>query len=221
VCSDLREKPDRNRRDLNVQYLPNVPTLMLHGEGDNFRRTGRIEYELMKRTGCNVTWKTYPGGHTPFLPFKKDVKLLTDFFDRHRLNPYPKKVVHLVQHKRYSRAFWADSTLVKDTGGIKAVFRVEVKSANHIEVEANELIASLDLYLNGKLVDMKKPVTVAAGKNVLYRGPAKAKVTVKLREGEKYQRTAQKPLWEELLAIRAKARAAKAATTTTKPGSDR
>jgi len=207
VCSDLREKPDRNRRDLNVKYLLNVPTLMLHGEGDSFRATGRIEYELMKQAGCQVTWQTYPGGHTPLLPFKKNVKLLTDFFEKHSLDPYPRKVVHLVEHKRHSRAFWVDSTLVKDVAGIKATFAVEVKAGNRIEVQANEHIASLDLYLNDKLLDMKKPLTVAAGEKTLYQGPAKPELTVKLREGEKYERTPQTPLWEELLAIRKQAQA--------------
>ncbi|MHC4718088.1 MAG: hypothetical protein ACYS5V_14035, partial [Planctomycetota bacterium] len=93
VCSDLREKPNRNRRDLNVKYLLNVPTLMLHGEGDSFRRTGQIEFGLMKEAGCNVTWKLYPGGHSPARPFKEDVKLLTDFFDKHRLDRWPRRVV--------------------------------------------------------------------------------------------------------------------------------
>ena len=208
VCSDLREKPDRNRRDLNVKYLVNVPTLMLHGTGDSFRRTGEIEYELMKEAGCPVIWQTYAGGHSPALPFKQNVKLLTDFFDKHRLDLYPKKVVHLVEHKRYSRAFWVDSTLVKDASGIKAVFQVEVKDGNRIEVEANELIASLQLHLNEKLVDMKKPVTVVAGEKTLYQGPAKAVLTVKLRDGEAYQPEPSRPLWEELLEIRKKAPAA-------------
>ncbi|KKK53387.1 hypothetical protein LCGC14_3095300, partial [marine sediment metagenome] len=170
VCSDLREKPDRNDRHLNVKYLRNVPTLMLHGEGDNFRRTGRVEYELAKAAGVPVTWKMYPGGHSPALPFKKNVKLLTDFFDKHKLDPYPKKVVHLVEHPRYSRAFWVDSTLVKVTPKVKAVFTVEVKKGNRIEVTANEHVATLDLHLSAKLLDMTKPVTVVAGKKVLYKG---------------------------------------------------
>jgi hypothetical protein len=214
VCSDLREKPDRNNRHLDVRHLVNVPTLMLHGEGDSFRRTGEIEYQLMKQAGCKVTWQTYPGGHSPALPFKKDVKLLTDFFGKHKLDPYPKKVVHLVEHKRYSRAFWVDSTLVKDAGNVKAVFTVEVKPGNRIEVQANELIASLDLHLSDKLLDMARPVTIAAGAKTLYRGPAKAKLTVKLRDGEPYERSPRKPLWEELLAVRRQARAARPKTDT-------
>jgi len=211
VCNDLRRKPDRNERDDNVRYLVNVPTLLLHGEGDSFRRTGEILFRRMKHAGCGVTWKTYPGGHSPQLPFKKNVKMLTDFFGKHKLDPYPKKIVHLVEHKRYSRAFWADARLVKDVGGIKAVFTVEVKKSNRIEVTANEHVAALDLHLNGKLVDMKKPVTVVAGKKQLYQGPAKAKLTVKLRDGTPYTKTPRKLLWREIQEIRAKA--AKAAAT--------
>jgi len=221
VCSDLREKPKRHNRHLNVRYLFNVPTLLLHGEGDNFRRTGKIEFELMTEAGCPVTWKSYPGGHSPAVPFKRDVKLLTDFFDKHKLKPYPRKVVHLVEHKSFSRAFWVDSVLVKDLPPAsdvadKPVFTVEVKKGNRIEVTANEHIAVLELYLNAKLVDMAKPVTVVAGKKELYKGPARAKLTVKLREGEKYERAPVKPLWRELTEIRKKAARA-AATRPVKP----
>ncbi|HET6430236.1 MAG TPA: hypothetical protein VFJ30_17600 [Phycisphaerae bacterium] len=211
VCSDLREKPDRNRRDLCVKYLLNVPTLMLHGEGDNFRDTGQIEFDLMKQAGCDVTWKVFPGGHSPARPFKEDVKLLTDFFDKHKLNPWPKRVVHIVEGKQFSRAFWVDAVLVKDAADQRAVFDVQVGKDNRIEVKADELIASLDLYLSEKLLDMAKPVTVAAGDKTLYTGPAKPMITVKLREGAKYERTAVKPLWQELTEIRAKAKAAPAA----------
>ncbi len=205
VCSDLREKPDRNDRHLNVRYLFNVPTLMLHGEGDSFRRTGEIEYQLAKEARCPVLWRTYPGGHSPALPFKQDVKLLTDFFGKHRLDPHPKKVVHLIEHEQHSRAFWVDATLVKPAENVKAVFTVEAKAGNVIAVEANEHVATLELLLDGKLVDMDKPVTVVAGSRRLYSGPARAKLVVKLRDGETYARTPQRPLWQELQEVRAKA----------------
>ena len=217
VCSDLREKPDRNNRHLNVQYLVNVPTLMLHGEHDNFRQTGLIEFNLAKKAGCPVKWQTYSGGHSPALPFKQNVKLLTSFFDKHRLNPYPKKVVHLVEHPSHSRAFWADAALVKVTKGVKGVFTVEITKPNRIEVKANEHIASLDLYLTAKLVDMAKPVTVVAGTKTLYKGKAIPKLSVKLRDGEAKERKTQKPLWQELLELRAKAKAKAKAGKAAKP----
>jgi hypothetical protein len=218
VCSDLREKPDRNNRHLNVRYLVNVPALLLHGEGDSFRETGQIEYDLMKEAGCNVLWQTCAGGHSPELPFKKNVKMLTDFFDKHKLNPYPRKVVHLVEHKRYSRAFWVDSTLTKDAE-VKAVFTVEAKDGNRISVQADDLVAALDLYLNEKLVDMSKPVTVLAGDKTLYQGPAKSPLTVKIRDGEPYEKVPSRPLWEELTEIRRNAPATQPAQTKPAQGS--
>ena len=84
----------------------------------------------------------------------------------------PKKVVHLVQHKSHSRAFWGDAVLVKDAeggpDGPKAVFAVEGKGDNRIEVTANELIAGLELYLNDKLVDMTK-IKVVSKQKFQYR----------------------------------------------------
>ncbi len=201
VCNDLRREP----KVRNVKYLLHTPTLLLHGDGDSFRVTGKRLFGLMKEAGCTVTYTTYPGGHSPKKPFKQDVTLLTDFFDKHRLDPYPKEVVHLVEHKRYSRAFWVDSKLIKDAGGMQATFRVRVGKGNRIEVAANEQIASLELHLTDKLVDMARPVTVFARGKTLYQGPAKAKVIVKLREAKPYYQRPRKPLWEEILEIRAKA----------------
>jgi dienelactone hydrolase len=205
VCSDLREKPDRNDRHLNVQYLQNVPTLMLHGTGDSFRDEGQIEFDLAKKAGVPVTWQTYQGGHSPAVPFKQNVKLLTDFFDKHKLDPYPKEVTHLVESNRLRRAFWADCSLVKETPTVKGVYKVKVKDGNVIAVETNEHIATLALALNDKLVDMSKPVKVVAGDKTLYEGPAKERLVVKIRDGEAYTPTEEKPLWQEIQAVRAKA----------------
>ena len=204
VCNDLRAEP----KVLNVKYLLHTPTLLLHGTGDSFLQTGRRVHQLMKAAGCNVEFRTYPGGHSPLVPFRKNVKMLTEFFDKHRLDPYPKRIVHLVSHKRYSRAFWVDSTPVRDAGGLGAVFRVHVKKPNRIEVEANERIASLDLYLNDKIVDMSKPLTVTCGGKVLYSGASRPRVRLKLRDGETFYQKRHKPLWEEIQEIRRKAGAA-------------
>jgi len=146
-----------------------------------------------------ITFETFPGGHNPEPIWNTKLnQAWLDFFAKHKLDPYPKEVVHLVDHKRYSRAFWVDSTVVKDGAGFAAVFKVRVKDANRIEVEADEKFASLDLYLNDKLVDMTKPVTVVSGDKELFKGPAAEKLTVKLREAEPYSQTRVKPLWEEI-----------------------
>jgi len=210
VCNDLRQEP----KVLRVRYLGHTPALLLHGDHDSFRKTGKRLHELMIAAGCQATYTTYPGGHSPKRPFKENVKLLTDFFDRHSLDPYPKRVVHLVEHKRYSRAFWVDATLTADKGGQAEVFKVAVGKGNRIDVEVTDKIAALDLHLTDKLVDMGKPVKVVWKGKTLYEGPAKAALTVKIREGKPYHRGPRKPLWEEINAIRAAAKYARPKPTT-------
>ena len=218
VCNDLRKEP----KVFNVKYLLHTPTLLLHGKGDSFRRSGEKLFEHMKQAGCKVKFETYPGGHNPQLPFKKNVKMLTDFFDKHKLDPYPKQVVHLVSHKRYSRAFWVNSGLVKDGGGQQAVFKVKVTKGNRIEFTAGKEFAWLEFELNEKLVDMKKSVTVVSGGTEVFTGPPPPKLKIQLRDGKGYSQTKYRPLWEEILAIRKKAKAAtsrpaKAKKPTTRP----
>ncbi len=205
VCNDLRSEP----KVLNVKYLTATPTLLLHGNRDSFRNTGRRVYELMTAAGCKATYTTYPGGHSPQMPFKKNVKLLTDFFDKHKLDPYPKTVVHVVEHKRYTRAFWVNAALTEDKGGLKEVFTVKVEKGNRIAVEVTDKIAALDLHLTGKLVDMAKPVKVVWKGKTLYEGPAKAPLTVTFRPADKKIQGKDKPLWEEIEAVRATAKYAK------------
>jgi dienelactone hydrolase len=220
VCNDLRTEP----KVFFVKYIQNTPTLLLHGDHDMFLRTGQRVHELMKAAGCPVSWGTFPGGHTPQQPFKKDVTLLTSFFEKHVFDPYPKRVVHVVLHPRYARAFWVDTCLVGDFlerpapeaaepasrpagekpamvkpyGAHMAQWSVTVLDGNRIEVQANDLVAALDLYLTDKLVDMARPVTVTAGRRKLFQGPPACPLRVTLREGEPLKAAHLKPLWEEL-----------------------
>ncbi len=233
ICNDLRDK-----QTPYVRYLKNVPTFLVHGDHDAFLKTGQVIHKLMTEAGCPVAWATYPGGHNP-VPFRGDVKMLTDFFDKHVMNPYPKTVSHVVEHRRYSRAFWVDAKLASDTGVASAAFEVSVKDGpagqaggSRIEVRTEKVIvedpasfkllpddqiAELDLYLNDKLLDMSKPVTVVLlpapgekeGKEkVLYQGLPKEKLTVKLREAPDYARDGGDTLWRDLMEIRAQAAAA-------------
>jgi hypothetical protein len=47
---------------------------------------------------------------------------------------------------------------------------VRIKEGNRIEVQANEHVAALDLWLTDQLADMAKPVTVVLGGKTLYEG---------------------------------------------------
>lgn len=235
MCSDLRDKPDRPGKSLLPKWIM-TPTLLMHGDGDSFIEDGKQVFELMKSAGCPVEFKTFPGGHAPGVPFKQDVKVLTDFFDKHTLEAYPKSVVHVVTHPELARAFWVDALVLKAAGAppakdavaapsgskpasasapakadaptgeaaapLVATYKVKVKEGNRIEVEANDQVAELDLYLNDKLVDMAKPVTVTMGEKKLFEGAAASPVKVKIREGETAPHAPSKPLWEELTEIK-------------------
>jgi len=205
VCNDLRDKTTPF-----VKQLKNVPTLLLHGQNDSFLRTGKIIHKYMTEAGCPVTWRTYPGGHAPTLPFRKDVTVLTKFFDRHVMDPNPKTVSHVIEHKRYSRAFWVNGKMTRDSGGMSAIFEVRVVKDNRIEIDANDQVASLELDLNDKLVDMSKPVTVVSAGKTLYRGKAASPLKVKLRDGPAYDDGGGDRLWRDILEIKKTAAYAKA-----------
>ncbi len=195
LCSDLRDASAPN-----VKFLVNTPALLLHGTHDDFLNPGKKVFEWMKEAGCNVQFQTYEGGHDP-APFRNNVKLIADFFDQHKLNPYPRRVTHAVEHKRYSRAFWVDAKFVKDAA-MNASFDVRVEDGNQIRIEASEEVAELDFCLNDKLVDMQKPLTVLYSGKAVFEGAAAEKITVKLRDSQEYHREKTPPLWQEIEAIR-------------------
>ncbi len=205
VCNDLRKSGSGRDQTPYVRYLKNVPTLLLHGDGDSFLATGRIIHKYMQQAGCPVEWRTYKGGHSPTLPFRQDVTVLTKFFDKHVMNPYPKTVSHIVEHARYSRAFWVNAKLTKNAGGMEGTFEVRVKDGNRIEIDASDQIAELVMDLSGKLVDMGKPVTVVAGEKELFKGKPPKKLRIKLRDGEDYPAGEGDRLWQDILKIKTSA----------------
>lgn len=191
LCSDLRDE-----KTPLVAYLWNVPTLLLHGDNDAFLAEGKRVYEIMQAAGCPVSWQLYPGGHTAEPIYQGDLKVVTDFCDQHRMDPYPKRVKHVVEHKRYSRAFWVDCKLVRD-GELSATYDVRVEKDNVIRIEADENVAELTLDLVPALVDWSKPVTVLYGEKKLYAGMPKPGLTVKLRDGEPYNAESSPLLWRD------------------------
>ena len=103
-----------------------------------------------------------------------------------------------------SAAAAVEGTFQKAYFDKSGVFTVRVKEGNRIEVEANEWIQSLDLYLTDKLVDMSKPVKVVMGAKTLFEGPAAAPVKVVLSQEAEWKMPRVRPLWEELVEIQKK-----------------
>ena len=207
VDEDMRFKAGRTQQKIDFLQYIRTPTLMLHGRHDSFRKTGWKNYESMKAAGCPVWWEWFDGGHNPDPIFRKNVKILTDFFEKHKVEPYPKDVVHVVVRSSATRAWWVDCTVLEAATKkpTPPVYRVRVRENNRIDVEADEGILGLKLMLNEKLVDMGRPVTVTWAGKPLYAGPAKAVIDLPLREGTPAKRPpvkALRPLWEDLEEMR-------------------
>ncbi|HUT36397.1 MAG TPA: hypothetical protein VNE39_23120 [Planctomycetota bacterium] len=206
VCEDMREKAQYKRQKIELlKYIQQTPTYLWHGDHDSFLATGRKNYELMKAAGCPVQFGTYSGGHGPDPLYFNDIRKLTDFFDQHVLNPYPKDITKVIDRNTGTRAFWVDAKVGKITPDADyPVFRVKAKDGNVIEVEANEGVKKLGLYLTDKVVDMAKSVTVTYKGKEVFKGQPQPRLTVTLNEGEisAVPPAGERPLWEELEEIR-------------------
>ncbi|PCJ57397.1 MAG: hypothetical protein COA79_16140 [Planctomycetota bacterium] len=198
VCNDLRSGPYVNY----VKYLNNNPTLFIHGSRDSFRATAKKLMKTMLDAGCIVEWKDYEGGHTPKPLFNKDMSPILSFFRKHKFNPYPKKIEHVVNHKRYARSFWTQGWPIEDKGNLGAIYKVEVKEGNKIEVTANEKISVVMLLLNKNIIDMDKELIVTSGEKVMFKGKPKERIDLKFRDSKISYTKIYPVLWEELEKIR-------------------
>ena len=206
VCEDMREKAQYKKQKIELlKYIQQTPTYLWHGDHDSFLATGRKNYELMKAAGCPVQFGTYLGGHGPDPLYFNDIRKLTDFFDQHVLNPYPKDITKVIDRNTGTRAFWADAKVGKITPETDyPVFRVKAKEGSLIDVEATEGVRKLELHLTDKVVDMAESVTVTYKGKEVFKGQPQPRLTVTLNEGEvsAVPPAGERPLWEELEEIR-------------------
>ena len=203
VCEDMREKEQYKIQKIDQLKYIVTPTYLWHGANDSFLKTGRRNFEIMTAAGCPVWFGTFPGGHSPDGIYFRDIRRLTDFFDHHTLDPFPKRVLHVIYTAAATRAFWVDALMIRFAPTTAYPFyEVRVRDGNVIEVEASEAVGRLILHLSGKLVEMDKPVTVVRGGKELYKGRAAEELIVTVHEGKVNERRGQVPLWEQLEAVR-------------------
>jgi len=204
LCEDLRPKETYGNRPKEklLKYIQQTPVYLLHGDHDSFLQTGKANYEYMKASGCPVQFDTYPGGHTPLPIWYGKFTTLTDFFEKHVLDPYPKKLVHVIYRPDATRAFWADAQAAQPANDKPYPdYEVKVLDGNVIEVKGSEEVKKLIFHLNDKLVDMTKPVTVTSEGKEFYKGKAEPKLTVTLHEGAAANKEGGIPLWEQITAL--------------------
>ncbi len=203
VCNDLRPK-DRyskeGQKNLNVGYLQQTPVKLLYGNRDTFVKTGKLLFDIMTENNCPVEWEEFKGGHNPYPIYYRNMKPITDFFDKHVFNPWPKEVTHVVYRKDATRAFWVDSKMGELGNNQKAFPAWKVKVAeNTIDVlRADPSTKALIFHLNDKVVDMSKEVQVIWQDKVLYKGAAKPELEVAIHSGNPNTSKKITPLWMQL-----------------------
>jgi predicted esterase len=184
---------------VNTANLLNTPTRLVHGTNDSYYQDTLFKY--MKAGGCPVEEFLFPTGHNADIPFRDSLILLTEFCDKHTLNPYPKIVQHTIEQLRYSRAFWIGGRYASGQSGTK--FRVEVKNGNIIEItHADPDLVGFDFYLHPDLVDMSTNVKVMYSAQTLFDDMPQSKITVAIKQGTGRTSGVETLLWQELDSIR-------------------
>jgi predicted esterase len=182
---DLR-LPNQDFYFYNVRQTKNVPVRIIQGELDSYITGTYGVYTEMLDAGCPVEFVTLEFAHSSAVYERQDLfSLLTDFFDEHVLNPYPRTVCHVLEacSKNYSRAFWVDGKLRKNypfSGGVNPVYEVTAdKSSNTITIDSSDTVFSaFDFYLNDSLVDMSKNVKVVRKGRIVFEGAPSEKLSV-------------------------------------------
>ncbi len=192
LSSGIRE-PIRFDTWQYIRYLQNIPVLIMCGTTDPFIANNQAVYQEISAAGGIVEWRSWVGYHEQsVLSEEIEFQIMTDFFDKYRLYPYPQTVTHLIDNIKYTRAYWVNALLNKNYSAsgtelymLGVSFKVTAhKTINTIEVEyADNHISGFDFFLNDSLVSNKsQPVKVVRGSDTLFNGiiPGDGKLTVHL-----------------------------------------
>ncbi|OGJ85477.1 MAG: hypothetical protein A2487_11280 [Candidatus Raymondbacteria bacterium RifOxyC12_full_50_8] len=191
LSSGIRE-PIRYDTWQYVRYLQNVPVLVMCGTGDPFIANNQAVYQEISAAGGIVEWRSWVGYHEQsVLAEPERFQIMTDFFDKYRLYPYPQTVTHLIENIKFTRAFWVNGLLNKNYTATNDLFMLGVsfkitahKAANTIEIEyADDHISGFDFLLNDSIVsDITQPVKVVYGSDTLFNAivPVSGTLTVHL-----------------------------------------
>lgn len=152
-----------------LRNLRHVPFRIMHGEVDPVIPVGadRVMKARLDSLGFSAEYLETKGqGHG--LRFEpdgrvKDFREALTFFAKHTRDPFPKRISGVMTSPGWRYWIYADSL----TG--KAHLEGEVKPNNVIDLKADSL-ARLTLFLNPKLVDFSKPLTVIVNGKQTYKG---------------------------------------------------
>jgi len=164
--------------------LITIPTLIVHSPADGYFEDTTFHYMLLN--GCPVQWVNDGNGHTADWIFEDHIDSLVAFCDTITMNPFPKKIRHTVEHKRYSRAYWTNMHAMADEGMIDARYEVEVIDTHLIEIRLLKNAAKVqgfDFYLSSDLIDMTAPLVVVCAGDTVYNAMPMFRTSISLQTG--------------------------------------
>ena len=173
--------------------LLNLPVLHVDGWNDaGFVDENFARFQTLSTMGADIEglWAHHGHATKPYEDEEEFLKIMA-WAKPKRRNLWPERVRYSTWSLRWHRAYWVSIERFADPR-LAALVDVQVKPGNRIEIRSKN-VARVKLDLSAKLVDMNRPVTVAAGGRELYSGPAKPEITVdivKLPESRFYKEPA-------------------------------
>jgi predicted esterase len=156
-----------------VGLIPNLmhtPIISLHGSNDrpspigSDRKANEVMNKLAKKyRGCFPhKYKEFPGGHQAA---GQGLNSACDWMFKFKRKPYPKKVIYEPKRKFNKQLYWLK---VNEPKCGTRLFG-EIKG-NTVNIKASNIETGFTVFLNDKLVDMKKPVIVKVNGKEKFKG---------------------------------------------------
>lgn len=183
-----------------LENFRETPVYIIHGSKDQVMPV-ELSQKVSRRLielGYNVVYREHDrehpvaGGH--FFP-REELPDLIKWLDRQKKDPLPKKFVSLRDRGHVERFAWAKIEEVSEgIGSISdnleeeelrqirfARLGIEIVGPNRVEV-TTENVKRYTLFLNERLVNLEKPITVITNKAVSFEGRVKKSLEGLLRE---------------------------------------
>lgn len=175
--------------------LLNTPYLVVDGWDDGgYIETNFLRGLTLANMGYNVSAVFGQHGHT-HAPYEseKEFKHILDWAKSKKRDLWPKHVRYATWNLTWPRAYWLTIERM-NTPYLPAQIEAQVKNGNVIDVKTWN-IAAYKVFLDEKLIDAAKPVTVMTDGKKSYSGPCRSDLLIELapRPAGKFAKTASMP----------------------------
>lgn len=175
-----------------LKNLKNTPSYIIHGSKDQVMP---VEYSRkisskLKDLGFEVVYREHDrvhpeaGGH--FFPIE-ELPDLIKWLEGKRRDPYPRELIKLVSNGKGTSYYWVrideteGSEEKKTNWSLFTQIEAKITDENRIEVKSKK-VKRYTIFLNDKIVDLSKPVTIVTNGKVSFEGIIKKDPSLLLKE---------------------------------------